>query len=588
MPSRARALPRPWYGLDTERDSQTGEFVCAWTVGENGAQKVERLEDYGTGTYWIWNLNYDLEGLLRDLRVEEAWAARADGAPFPLLDGSAIYYHGKRFTLKRPGAKVNMLEASSFFNRCRLADIGPKRTDLVDSSKMSLQRYLADATYRENVDTYCIQDARIVYDAMNDLEAGVQTLGVTLGSTPGGTARRFLARLGPFPRIIWSTHKEFLRSYCGGRFEVTKRGVLEDVCQYDIVSAYPWALSNCPWLTDSATPRLSRRFSDNALYGTYLVGFQTDGYLGIAPRWRGGVRVYSKAQAKTWLARPEVEYLLKRGVDVTIHRGLEIFDENAGDLWREIVTGLFDQKTRGGKAPQGRGAKVTLNSQYGILIQLVRRSGKWVPLAEAQSPVDFAGTLALEEPPKSFEGGKYYAPVYASHLTALTRVKLLEAADSVEAAAYAGGHTDSVLSAGGRLSGLGDGLGAWKLEKSAPRAEVSKTGMYAMIWPDHKTVADKCIQCGKTGDLPRECSTVKLRGITKNAPSSFLWADSHTRNARTGIKTAKTWDDVSVILPKKVANNYTIEQKRVWDGPVTRALLALDRYVDSEALGNVA
>lgn len=573
QPTSPRALPLPWYGLDTERDHKTGVFVTGKVVGEN-VLSFKRFTDLPPATYWVWNLAYDIEGMIRDLDIPEAWAARSDGSTFPLLDGNAIYYHGKRFDYKVPKlGKWSFIEASSFFNRCALAKVGPKRVELVDSKTMSLERYLRNEYYQRpdgtwgyyatDVDTYCEQDARIVYNAITDLAGGLRNLGVEIGATPGATARRFLARLGPFPDILWQTHKPFLRSYCGGRFEVTKRGVFHDVKQYDIASAYPWALAQCPWLTESAYHRMTRRFSDNALYGTYEVSFKYDHYLGVAPRWRGGVRVYSKQEERTWITRPELAWLLQHGAEVKIWSGVEVFDEGATDLWRQIITGLYDIKAKDGTNPQGRGAKVTLNSQYGILIQLIRRSGKWVRISEAKNPVDFAGTLALEEPPKEFEGGKYFAPLYAGNLTGLTRVRLLDAAIDMGPDLYIGGHTDSVIGMGRLTKGLSSELGGWKLEKEAPRAEVCKTGMYSVG------------------------STVKVRGITRDGKPSMFWEESHTRNSRIGIKTAHSWDEVSVIVPKTVANNYGIEQKRKWHGEVTRGLIAMEKYVDSEALAMV-
>lgn len=554
-------MPKPWYGLDTERDAVLGDYVTGYCVGEN-VYRFNGLRDLVPGTYWVWNLAYDLEGLLRDLRIEEAWAAKTDGAPFMLLDGAAVYYHGKRFNWKRDDGKIVMLEASSFFGRRPLSAVGAKEN--MDASTMSKYRYDNDIEYRKAVDTYCERDARIVYDRIVTLADGLDKLGVDIGSTPGATARRFFNRLGPFPRVIWETHKPFLRSYCGGRFEITKRGVLHDVKQYDLVSAYPWALAECPWLTETAFSRMTRRYNSGALYGTYQIRFTYDDYLGVAPRWRNGIRVYSKAENSTWVTRPELEWLMERGADITVIRGVEIFDENATDLWRQIVTELFAMKQANKKAADGGwGAKIILNSQYGILIMLVRRSGEWVPLHEAVNPVDFAGTLALEEPPKAFEGGKFYAPVYAGNLTALTRCRLLEAAESVGADAYIGGHTDSVLTLKPLRIGLGKGLGDWELKDESKRADVCKTGMYAI------------------GD------TVKMRGITRKGTARLLWDETHQRKVRIGIKSARSWDEVSVIMPKTVRHNYAIENKRAWDGEVNRALIAMEKHVDSEALAYV-
>lgn len=568
QPSRPYRLGRPWYGLDTERDSQTADFVCGYAVGEDTLE-FETIRDLPPATYWVWNLPYDIEGMIRDLGAANGWAMKRDGAPFTIDGAKCVYLHGKRFDWRDDQGRRVFLEASSFFGRAALKSVAAQvigdTKDPIDASQMSLQRYWNDVAYRRAVREYCKKDARLVYDIITTLDAGCadagKTLGVdiSLGSTPGGTARKFLSSVGQMPKVLWATHLPFLRSYCGGRFEIVKRGFIPDVYQYDIVSAYPWALTQCPFLTDSATHQFTRRLSPNALYGTYEVSFATDEYLGLAPRWRQTTRVYSAAEKKVWLTRPEIEWLHMHNYDYTIHQGVEVFDENATNTWAEVVKGLFRLKQTSKGLPAGYGAKIVLNSLYGVLIQLVPRSGKWVPLTEAENPVDFAGDLALEMGPKAFTGGKYYAPLYAGHLTALTRLKLLDAARSLDSA-YIGGHTDSVLTTKPLKLEMGKELGMWDLEKKAKELIVTKTGMYAM---DDK---------------------VKTRGIERAAPREALWAERQTRRVRIGIKTAKAWSDVSRIETREVANNLEIETKRRWDAPFSRRVIEARQHIDSRPL----
>ena len=84
-------------GLDTERDSLSGDFVCGFIADAKTDKEFKSLYDLPRGTYWAWNLAYDIEGMVRDLRLEEGWAMREVGARFPLGDGRACYYHGTRF-----------------------------------------------------------------------------------------------------------------------------------------------------------------------------------------------------------------------------------------------------------------------------------------------------------------------------------------------------------------------------------------------------------------------------------------------------------------------------------------------------------
>lgn len=628
---KTRPLPEPWWGLDTERNTQPGAdigaFVCGWISDAAREYPFTTFTDLNPGTYWVHNVAYDIEGLVRDLGKDEGWAMREDGTPFQLGDAKCVYFHGKRFEYTDIDGRRVFLESSSFFNRiplmeaaktlcvckcepclkhkkkpleyqhCGSDEVACPTKDPIDASKMSLSKYQRDKAYRRAVDKYCAKDARIVYRLMRFLDRGFRDLNVYMGGTPGSTARRFLRNVPPFPKVIWTTHRSFLETYCGGRFEIVKRGVFHDAKQYDIISAYPKALSKCPMLTDAATHSFTRRVSDNALYGAYEIAFKTDEYLGVMPGWRGNTRVYSKAEKRGWICKPELDWLQNHGYDYTIHRGVEVFDENATNGWEEIVVPLFNQKEghlltcsvwvqlpcNCGKKlkgqPMGLGAKVGVNSLYGILIQLIEKGGKWVPIEEAVNPVDFAGLLALEKGAKAFEAGQFYAPVYSATLTSMVRTWLLETAVVAGLERVVAFHTDSLLTKDGATIPVGTELGNWSLEKEANELVILKSGQYAI------------------GDA------VKGRGFSKRKLNpdnedeiairhkSDLWATSQMRRGRIGVKTARDWRDVSVIREKHVGNNVSLELKRKWEHDFSvrqiERMIGRKDWMDSEALQGV-
>lgn len=605
--SKGKPLPEPWWGLDTERDANSGDFVCGWISDAKRSERFESFRDLKPGTYWIWNLAYDIEGMIRDLGKEEGWAMKEDGTPFDLLGARCVYFHGKRFEWKDDGGRRIFLEASSFFNRISLKEAAltlcvckcesckrhkkePKEfkhcgegewncptKDPVDASKMSVAKYKRDAHYRKLVDEYCAKDARIAYRLMDYLRVGFRELRIEMAGTPGSTSKRGLADVPQFPPVIWSTHRPFLEAYCGGRFEVVRRGVFHDALQYDKISAYPWALARCPMLTSTAYHRFAKRLSDESLYGAYEISFKTDEYFGIMPTWRGSTRVYSRGEERGWICKPELEWLQSRGHDYTVHRGVEVFDPNAHDGWKRLVEPVFHIKQTNKGKPVGLGAKVNVNSMYGNLIQLILRGGKWVPIEEAENPVDFAGLLALEKGPKAYEAGQFYAPIYSSTLTSMVRVDLLNTARKIGEDDVVAFHTDSILLKDGATLAEGKELGDWELQKRAGELIILKSGQYAI------------------GD------DVKGRGFSKRKlnPESEdeiairqkvdLWASEHTRRSRVGVKTAGgDWRNVSVIRNKQVANNISWEIKRKWLGEFSMRLLERKSFLDSEALYRVA
>ncbi len=563
-PSNARPLPGPWYGLDTERDAKKGTFVCGKIWNPNHTGGFVKIQDLPIGTYFIWNLGYDIEGMIRDLDVEEGWAMKSDGAGFQIGLAKCRYYHGKRFEWRDEKGLRLFIEAASFFNRIPLKKaakiIGEEKMGGVDASKMSLARYRREAGYRKTVDEYCIQDARVVWLLVDKIATGLRRLHppIEIGGTPGATARRFIAQLPAFPRVIWNTQREFLRAYCGGRFELVKRGYFERASQFDIVSAYPWALSKCPHLSPNAYSKRASRVSDAALYGAYEVEFDCPDYFGVAPMWRGQTRVFSAGEKRAWVSKPELELIHEWGGKYKVLGGTEIFDESADNAWERLLAPLFKVKQEKKKEPEGLGAKVVLNSVYGGLIQLIPKGGQWVPIAEAKNPTDFAGELALDGVEPAFEGGKYYAPCYASHLTSLVRRKVLETCAQIGAENVVGAHTDSILCVKGGPR-LGTDLGEWTLEEDAEELFILKTGQYA--------IGDK----------------IKARGI-RSKQKEALWAERHERTMRISVKSAEKWSDVSLIKSKSVANNIGWELKRVWERELTTKAILNREWIESAPL----
>jgi len=625
--TKSKPLPEPHLGLDTERDSKNGKFVCGWVSNNLDSKPFTTFSDLSPATYWIWNLGYDIEGLIRDLGAEEGWAMREDGTRFELGEASCVYYHGKRFEWKDNVGKRIFLEASSFFNRIPLKEAlkalcvcscdGCKKhkkqpldyqhcgkdyelcptKDPVNAAKMSWSQYQKDNVYRALVNDYCAKDARGVWRLVNFLRLGFKELDIEIGGTPGATAKRFMANIPQFPKVIWQTHRKFLSAYCGGMFQINRRGVFHRARQYDKISAYPWALSLCPMLTESAYQQFSRTVSVDAHYGAYEVSFDSDEYFGIMPTWKGSTRVYSKGEERGWMTKPELDFLQDRGIDYKILAGVEVFDDNATNGWEELVIPMFLKKEGHTKEckiflkencdcnrklkgqPMSLGSKVGVNSLYGDLIQLILKGGVWLPIEQAKNPVDFAGTLALEKGPKAFDAGQFYAPLYSASLTAMVRIDLLKEALRIGAEKVVAFHTDSILTFGDAKMNVGDKLGDWSLEKEADELIILKSGQYSIG------------------------GTVKGRGFSKRKLNpdneeeiaqrhkQDLWAESQMRRGRIGIKTATNWQDVSLIREKTVANNISWELKRKWLGGFgvreIRRMIDRNEFEDSEALGNL-
>lgn len=163
-------------------------------------------------------------------------------------------------------------------------------------------------------------------------------------------------------------------AYYGGRFEQFKTGHYEgDVYQYDIRSAYPYALTMCPSLTGEWVER--EQATDANPFKLYRVIYAnvTADLRSINPiPCRNNHRVYYPPMVETWVWGPEYEMLRKwYGNHIQTLSVIEIDDDGTRPF--EFVGEMYEQRAEWKRQgnPAQLGLKLSLNSLYGKLAQRV-------------------------------------------------------------------------------------------------------------------------------------------------------------------------------------------------------------------------
>lgn len=244
------------------------------------------------------------------------------------------------------------------------------------------------------------------------------------------------------------------RAYFGGRFDLAQYGNVGDLWEYDIASAYPWAMCDLPCLVHGRWESVA---GSRLLTGTNL------GLIHV--RWR-----HSTSRSLPWSPFP---WRLKDGRIVyprwgdgwyhadEVRKAVSVWANYAtfdvGEAWQwqsdcdhqpfAFIPEVYAERLRLGKSEKGKVLKLAMNSLYGKAAQQV-------------------GKAAFSQ------------PVWAGTITARTRARLMDAM------ALAGEHGVMCATDGfyctKELVGLDEGknLGQW--EKAGPFHDgfVAQAGLY--------------------------------------------------------------------------------------------------------------
>ncbi len=237
------------------------------------------------------------------------------------------------------------------------------------------------------------------------------------------------------------------QSYAGGKFETYQRG-FGTFYQYDINSAYPFEISQ---LKDIRMARVfkSDKYEPKATYGFIKCKLILSNDYSPTPLKIDGVNRYPIGSFSKIITKETYDYYIARGDRVKIIDAWWIECQTIEYPYKKEVKRLFELKKKYKKTDALRYmlVKILLNSFYGKFIQVTE---KW------------------REDKKIFEVGWLFNPIYASIITANTRIKVCQASETYDKYTVAVATDSIITSIDLRNDGLNisDKLGAWSFENS--------------------------------------------------------------------------------------------------------------------------
>ena len=253
-----------------------------------------------------------------------------------------------------------------------------------------------------------------------------------------------------------NTHKPALafafNSYHGGRFEIIKRGYFKHAELLDINSAYPYHISKLVDYSGSRWYKVSEPDLDS-LYGFYFceVDVPYDTFTPLPFILPVEATVYPYGKFMTTLTKNEI-IAYSKYIDIDVKIGYENHGKSEKYLFKDAIDTLYTVKKETPKTHYKYDLiKKIMNSLYGAFYEkTIIENIRYV--------------------------GKLFNPVYASEVTANTRIQLFEQAIK-HANHVIGFATDSILYDTSIDATTNDKIGGWGVDGSGETI-VLRSGIY--------------------------------------------------------------------------------------------------------------
>ncbi len=419
-------------GMDTEADITGKCFMICTSIGDVWTREAFPACMFDTAhrdrAYVCYNLKYDMGALLQGLPREHLEELRQTGRT--TYDGYRYrVITNKYLGIVKSHQSIQIYDIMTFYGG-RLDDNAYKylgEGKIQENTRLFQEPYIS--TNWQHIAKYCIRDAELTARLAARLIGQFETWGLTvkkLYSTAYVSYQWFAAKCGhPSVGYLWYNDRHVLdyamASYKGGKFEITTKGT-GYLYEYDIASAYPHSISNLLDLT-GARVVWSIVYRRQAVYAfidcTVKIPYDLPSPVAVK---RVSINTFPTGIFRAIITKQEYDYLVANGADATIHNACWIHIDKKTYPYRKEINRLYTLKSelKNSDDPLAyHTVKILMNSLYGKFVQLIDMGEYW-------------------------QAGASWNPIYASVITAETRVKITEIQRLYQS--IWGVHTDSVIS----------------------------------------------------------------------------------------------------------------------------------------------
>lgn len=472
-------INRGVYGLDTETLNGYCKLLCDNKSNIQLSKKLENVypsdidlflrfltsHRFRNNHNFFYNLNYDINAIIKYLpkeNLEELYLHTKT----TYKDYELLFIPKKLFRINKDKQSYKYYDIAQFYGK---------------SLEYNARKYLNKEKYLEEIDgailgtsleyweknlnkiiRYCINDCKLTYELgklLNDtLIKNIKLIPNSYISKAGITKDfvRKQVKLFDITKIPRNALKYAFYSYSGGRFEVTQKGNIGTSTLYDIKSAYPYTIRNLLDL-DNGIWKRTNSLHEKADYGFYLVKVYVK-YNYISPlgiTLKNGINIYPIMALPLYLTKDEL-LSYEKYIEFEIIDGWEYFTDNKIYPFREYIDKIYSLKNDVDKDNYEYNIyKILMNSLYGCFYEKF---------------------ISKDKTDLTIKSGKLFNPVYATIITAKTRINLFLTAQ-LNPKKVVGFATDSILFKGNVDIPTENKLGKWDLEIKG-KSIVLRGGIY--------------------------------------------------------------------------------------------------------------
>lgn len=419
-------------GLDTEAYKSGKCFMFATSNGDyfhikDFPQKLfGRM--YRSKIYVVYNLKYDEGALIQFLPYSKLIQLKNYGK---VIYGKwkITLISGKCLTISRNKHAITIYDVHNFLqgslDHNAKIYLGKQKIDI--ETKRFTVKYVRNNW--DKIGEYCVYDAKLTQELADYIIKAFESIGIypqKLYST-AYVSFQYYKSITTYPTVkkLWDDHRIVLdyamRSYNGGKFEVIRKGC-DYYYEYDINSAYPYEIANLIDITGCKV-KWNKKYEHEATYGfiNCYLNIPFNVYSPLAFKYKS-VCIYPVGDFQKVLTKQEYDYLKTVNCKIDIIDAVWIFCISNYKPFYDAVYKLCELKNKYKK--EGNKAKyyvvkILNNSLYGKMVQLIDKGN-------------------------FFQAGNSWNPVYASIITANTRIKISKIQQQYKSVIAV--HTDSVIS----------------------------------------------------------------------------------------------------------------------------------------------
>lgn len=336
---------------------------------------------------FFYNLGYDAEVILKLLGDELFKYKYTRKLKFSFENYSIEYYPNKALKIKKGHHSVSFYDIAQFYVSS-LSSAYEKNIGTLPNQYIEMKNKRAEFSkwfYNHNkkkIRNYCIQDCVLTRELSQhwvSLFHSAFEFYPAKWPSSGYLAEKVLINQGvnlpKFDSMSYKIQDLAFRSYFGGRFEMIKRGFIGTAFLYDINSAYPYAISNLPDLTNGRWIR-QKSIHKDAKLGFFKILANIPDEKHIPPfAFRANYNIiFPSGEFETYCTLAELQACESKTF-YRILEGCQFIPNSDIYPYREFIQKLYKTRLvlKKSSNPLQAPIKIILNSIYGKTGQKVNR-----------------------------------------------------------------------------------------------------------------------------------------------------------------------------------------------------------------------